>query len=191
MLNLNLKQSIRVLLTLGIFLACALSAKATGPYDSYATLHAKDSSIVENFAIWYKVDSIDINPTYLDNKRQMEHIIHYLENSPRIDSITIYAWSSPEGRYSRNQYLSRERAKAAKKFLLKHSPDSAKLNSGKIHISPIAENWPGLIKMVEENYGRGDRAKVLDILHDQTITDQIRKTRLQKLDRGRTWKYMI
>ena len=45
--------------------------------------------------------------------------------------------------------------------------------------------------MVEENYGRSDRAKVLDILHDQTITDQIRKTRLQKLDRGRTWKYMI
>ena len=95
-----MKQPIRVLLALGIFLACALSSKATGPYDSYAMLHERDSAIVENFAIWYKVDSIDINPDYLDNRRQMDHIIHYLETSPRIDSITIFAWSSPEGRYS-------------------------------------------------------------------------------------------
>lgn len=191
MLNLNLKQIIRVLLTLGISWACALSAKATGPYDSYATLHAKDSAIVENFAIWYKVDSIDINPTYLDNKRQMEHIIHYLETSPRIDSITIYAWSSPEGQYSRNQWLSKERAKAAKKFLLKHSPDSAKLNAGKIHISPVAENWQGLTEMVEQKYSRSDRFEVLRILHDTSISDQTRKTRLKKLDRGRSWRYLI
>lgn len=182
---------IRVLFALGIFLECALPVKATGPFDSYTTLHAKDSAIVENFAIWYKVDSIDINPTYLDNRRQMDHIIHYLETSPRIDSITIFSWSSPEGRYSRNLWLSRERAKAAKKFLLRHSPDSAKLNAGKIHISPIAENWQGLIDLVEEGYSRGDREQVLDILYDQTINDQIRKTRLQKLDRGRSWRYMI
>lgn len=178
LLNLNLKQFIRVFLALGIFLTSVLSAKATGPYDSYAILHEKDSAIVENFAIWYKVDSIDINPNYLDNRRQMDHIIHYLETSPRIDSITIYAWSSPEGRYSWNKYLSKERAKSAKKFLLRHSPDSAKLNAGKIHISPIAENWQGLVRLVEENYVRADREQVLDILHDQNITDQVRKTRL-------------
>ena len=154
-------------------------------------LHEKDSAIVENFAIWYKVDSIDINPNYLDNRRQMDHIIHYLETSPRIDSITIYAWSSPEGRYSWNKYLSRERAKAAKRFLLKHSPDSAKLNAGKIHISPIAENWQGLTDLVEERYTRADRELVLDILNDNEITDQARKTRLQKLDRGRSWRYLI
>lgn len=191
LLNLNLKQSIRVFLALGIFLTSVLSAKATGPYDSYAILHEKDSAIVENFAIWYKVDSIDINPNYLDNRRQMDHIIHYLETSPRIDSITIYAWSSPEGRYSWNKYLSKERAKSAKKFLLRHSPDSAKLNAGKIHISPIAENWQGLVRLVEENYVRADREQVLDILYDQNITDQVRKTRLQKLDRGRSWRYLI
>ena len=131
---------------MGIFLTSVLSAKATGPYDSYAILHEKDSAIVENFAIWYKVDS-----------------------------ITIYAWSSPEGRYSWNKYLSKERAKSAKKFLLRHSPDSAKLNAGKIHISPIAENWQGLVRLVEENYVRADREQVLDILYDQDITDQVRK----------------
>lgn len=150
-----------------------------------------DTSIIEKFAIYYKVDSIDINPTYLDNRRQMDHIIHYLNTSPRIDSITIYAWASPEGRYSRNKWLSRERAKAAKAFLLQQSPDSAKLNAGKIKISPLAENWSGLTEMVEKKYHRNDREKVLDILYDASITDQARKVRLQKLDRGRSWRYLI
>ena len=150
-----------------------------------------DTSIVENFAIWYKVDSTDINPNYLDNKRQIGHILHYLETSPRIDSITIYAWSSPEGRYSWNKWLSRERAKSAKAFLLQHSPDSARLNAGKIHISPIAENWQGLTRLVEENYKANDRQQVLSILHDTSISDQIRKIRLQQLDGGRSWRYLI
>ncbi len=186
-----MKPLIRVLFVLGLFLAFVLPSKAEGPYDSYTYLHEKDSAIVENFAIWYKVDSIDINPNYLDNRRQMDHIIHYLETSPRIDSITIYAWSSPEGRYSRNLWLSKERAKAARKFLLKHSPDSAKLNAGKIHISPIAENWQGLTDLVEASYTRADRQQVLDILYDTEISDQTRKIRLQRLDAGRSWRYMI
>ena len=186
-----MKQFIRVLLALGVFLTYVLSANAAGPYDSHAIMHEKDSAIVENFSIWYKVDSIDINPDYLGNKRQIEHIIHYLENSPRIDSITIYAWASPEGRYSWNQWLSRERARSAKKFLLQHSPDSMKLNAGRIRISPIAENWQGLTTLVEENYTRKDRQQVLDILYDQGITDQTRKLRLQKLDAGRSWRYLI
>lgn len=188
---LDLKPLIRVLFALGFFLASVLPSKAEGLDDSYTSLHEKDSAIVENFAIWYKVDSIDINPNYLDNRRQMDHIIHYLETSPRIDSITIYAWASPEGRYSWNQWLSKERAKSAEKFILKHSPDSAKLNAGKIHISPIAENWQGLTSLVEANYAKADRQQALDILNDTEISDQTRKIRLQRLDGGRSWRYMI
>lgn len=148
-------------------------------------------AIIENFAIWYKVDSIDINCNYLDNKRQIEHIIHYLDKSPRIDSITIYAWASPEGRYSWNKWLSQERAKTAKAFLLKHSKDSLRLNAGKIRISPIAENWQGLRRLVEENYTRYDREQVISILHDTSISDNVRKVRLQRLDGGRSWRYLI
>ena len=172
-------------------LTLAFSEDLSGQVIQHAQPETTDSSIVENFAIWYKADSIDINPSYLDNKRQIEHILHYLENSPRIDSITIYAWSSPEGRYSWNQWLSRERAKTAKAFLLRHTSDSTRLNAGMIHISPIAENWQGLTRLVEENYTRSDRHQVLSILHDTTISDQARKIRLQKLGGGQTWRYLI
>lgn len=74
----------------------------------------KDSSLIENFSIFYQCDSISIDTTYLSNRRQIDRIRHYLMHSPRIDSITIYAWASPEGAYSRNKWLSKERAKSAK-----------------------------------------------------------------------------
>lgn len=150
-----------------------------------------DSSLVENFSIHYKVDSIKINPDYLGNRAQIDKILHYLNNSPRIDSITIYAYASPEGGYRHNKWLSDQRAKAAKEFLLKNSPDSAKFNSEKIKISPIAENWAGLLQFVEQEYFRPDREVALEILKDTSISDSTRKSLLKKLDEGRTWRYFI
>ena len=126
----------------------------------------------------------------MGNKEQIHKIKHYLVNSPRVDSITIYAWSSPDGLYNKNRSLSRKRASSAKRLLLQHSPDSAKLNSGKIKISPIAENWEGLTALVKEGYSRKDREKVLAILGDDTMGSDSKKRELKKLDKGRTWKYL-
>ncbi len=151
----------------------------------------KDSSLIENFSIFYQCDSISIDTTYLSNRRQIDRIRHYLMHSPRIDSITIYAWASPEGAYSHNKWLSKERAKSAKAFLLKSAGDSSKLNAGKIRISPLAENWSGLTRLVEDNYFRKDRAQVLKILHTKGIGEETRKWRLERLDRGWTWRYLI
>lgn len=159
--------------------------------DAMVQSEQRDSSVIEEFSIYYKCDSIDVNPNYLDNKNQIAHIIRYIQKSPRIDSITIYAYASPEGGYKHNKWLSQERAKAARRFLLSHSPDSAKLNSGKIKISPIAENWGGLITYVENDYQRPDRNEVLSILLDGKINDDLRKRKLQRLDGGRTWRYLI
>ena len=78
----------------------------------------KDSAVTEAFSIYYECDSTTVNPDYLDNKAQITRILRYIKNSPRIDSITLYSWSSPEGRYAHNLQLSQERAKTAKRFLL-------------------------------------------------------------------------
>lgn len=150
-----------------------------------------DKVITEKFSIYYRLDKTDVDSSYLDNPRQIEHIVSYLHNSPRIDSIIIYSWASPEGPYYRNKWLSAERAKSARRFLLDHTPDSARLNSEKIKISPVAENWIGLFELVEQNYSREDRDEVLQILADERIGDEARKSRLKRLDGGRTWKYML
>ena len=176
----------KLILSLMILLLSPLTVFADG---ADASAH-KDTVISESFYIYYKVDSTDINPTYLQNKENIAHIRNYLKNSPRIDSITIYAWASPEGGYRRNAWLSKERAKTAKRFLLETVADSSRLNSGKINISPLAENWAGLEQIVSERYTRHDREKVLRIIRDRSIGDETRKWRLQQLDKGYTWTFL-
>ena len=176
-------------------IVCALSANAEGESgrriaDSAKSHLKSEEPLKENFAIHYRVNETVVDEDYMGNKEQIHKIKHYLVNSPRVDSITIYAWSSPDGLYNKNRSLSRKRANSAKRLLLQHSPDSAKLNSGKIKISPIAENWEGLTALVKEGYSRKDREKVLAILGDDTMGSDNKKRELKKLDKGRTWKYL-
>lgn len=176
-------------------IVCALSANAEGESgrciaDSAKSHLKSEEPLKENFAIHYRVNETVVDEDYMGNKEQIHKIKHYLVNSPRVDSITIYAWSSPDGLYNKNRSLSRKRASSAKRLLLQHSPDSAKLNSGKIKISPIAENWDGLTALVKEGYSRKDREKVLAILGDDTMGSDNKKRELKKLDKGRTWKYL-
>ena len=182
------------LLLSALAIVCALSAYAEGGIGrgvgSRERLSKSEEPVRENFAIHYRVNATSVDENFMDNKAQIHKIKHYLVNSPRVDSITIYAWSSPDGLYSKNKTLSRKRANSAKKLLLQHSPDSAKLNSGKIKISPIAENWDGLIELVEKGYDRKDREKVLSILNDGKMGSDRKKRELKKLDNGRTWKYL-
>ena len=142
------------------------------------------------FAIHYRFDKIDVDSAYLDNAATIDTIRFYLTNSAHIDSITVYAWASPEGGYPHNKWLSDKRAAAAKELLLELAPDSTKLNEGKIKISPLAENWPGLAELVEKNYHRQDRDRLLRILRTEGIGEETRKWRIQQLDNGYTWEYL-
>ena len=182
-----MRRFARILVVVYCFLIC-LTSKAGTPVQNVTK---KDSSITESFSIYYRCDSVDVDIDYLDNRDQIPRILHYIKSSPRIDSITIYSYSSPEGRYSHNLKLSQERGKSAKRFLLSHSPDSAKLNSGKIRLSPIAENWEGLIASVEQLYPRDDREAVLSIIHDKSISNDTRKWKLKCLDSGKSYRYII
>ena len=151
----------------------------------------RDSAVVESFSIYYECDSTTVNPDYLSNKANISRILRYVKNSPRIDSITIYSWSSPEGREEYNLSLSKERARTAKRFLLSHSPDSLKLNSDKIKLSPVAENWDGLIAAVKEHYDRPNKERILKLMHDYKVSSDVRKWKIKCLDQGQSWRYLI
>ncbi len=170
-----------------LFALVGLAANA----EARAVPEKIDSSVIEHFSIYYKCDSIEVNPTYLDNPSQITRIRNYISNSPRIDSIVINAYASPEGGYKYNRWLSIERAKTAKRLLLAWSSDTLRLNPSKIVIRPCGENWGGLTKSISETYSREDREQVLSILLDTTISDATRKTRLKAIDSGRTWRYII
>lgn len=142
------------------------------------------------FAIHYRFDRVDVDSAYLDNAATIDTIRFYLTNSAHIDSITVYAWASPEGGYPHNKWLSEKRAAAAKELLLSLAADTTKLNEGKIKISPLAENWPGLLELVEKDYHRANRERLLRILRVEGIGEETRKWRIRNLDDGETWNYL-
>ena len=142
------------------------------------------------FAIHYRFDRVDVDSSYMDNAAAIDTIRFCLTHSVHIDSITVYAWASPEGGYPHNKWLSEKRAAAAKELLLSLAADTTKLNEGKIKISPIAENWPGLLDLVEKNYHRANRERLLRILRADGIGEETRKWRIKNLDGGETWNYL-
>ena len=142
------------------------------------------------FAIHYRFDRIDVDSSYMDNAAAIDTIRFCLTHSVHIDSITVYAWASPEGGYPHNKWLSEKRAAAAKELLLSLAADTTRLNEGKIKISPLAENWPGLLDLVEKDYRRPNRDRLLRILRAEGIGEETRKWRIRNLDDGYTWDYL-
>lgn len=176
----------------------AVAQSSTLPTDPQQTAYlgpelpaAIDSTyVVDRFALYYWHDHIDLDENYLDNARQMTRIKRYLAQSPHIDSITVYAYASPEGSYERNVWLAGKRTEAAKRYILEHLPAGSNLTAERIHLCPMGENWAGLEVELEANYHRSDRNQLLAILRAPVHND-IKKRRLQQLDGGRSYEYII
>lgn len=148
------------------------------------------NSRAHTYRLYYRWDEIVVDTTYLDNRANIAEIVRGLHESPHIDSIAIYAYASPEGVLEHNDYLSKERAKAARRFILENLPNGSTLKKENIRLHPVAENWEGLREAVDTGYHRWDRDKVIAILDNPNISDATREWRLQQLDGGVSWKWM-
>ena len=157
--------------------------------------HAQTSpdtaSVVMKFRIFYPVGKTELHENYMDNANTLHRIQKYLEKSPQIDSITIYSYASPEGSYQLNKRLAAERGKTAKQYLLNHLPADRHLSDSLFIIDPTAENWQGLRDLVFYQYQHEDKEEVLAILDREDINDERRKVLLKRLNRGRSWQYIV
>ena len=164
---------------------------------TYADMDRYSRAISEEFQIHYRFDRSDIDPEYRDNRNSTELLKQHLQNVSRIDSIIIHVYSSPDGVYEYNARLARQRAAAAE-TLIRQLTGNAQTNAetnaqtnAPIRTVIVAENWSGLQRLVQERYTRHDRSKVLDILEAENISEATRKWRLQQLDNGYTWNYIL
>ncbi|MGN0048387.1 MAG: DUF3575 domain-containing protein [Bacteroides sp.] len=155
--------------------------------DSVAT---SDGLQGMRFHIYYPVNQIQVDTSYMDNPINLKEIDTYLARSPWIDSIVIYSYASPEGSYRRNQYLAAKRGAAAKQYILSRVPEGRHFPDTLIHLRPEAENWGGLREEVWNGYHRTDRSEVLAIL-DSDLPDEQKKRRLKRLNHGITWQYLL
>lgn len=151
---------------------------------------SSDTSEVRLFRIYYPVNQTELYPNYMGNRRHLEIIRQYLAESPRIDSIVIYSYASPEGPYRFNRWLAGERGATAKRYILSMIPHERELPDSLIHLRPEAENWQGLREEIDLHYHEADRKEVLSIL-DSNLPDEKKKKQLQQLNGRRTWRYIL
>jgi hypothetical protein len=171
----------------GIFLALMLLILGALPSKGQAVA---DSISSDRYVLYYICDDIEIDENYLDNAYQIFRIKDILARSPQIDSITVYAYASPEGPFLRNKWLAEKRALAAREFILKNLPKNSVLKPENIHLRPMGENWEGLESELEANYHLANRNAVMNIIHAHIPTEN-KKWRLKNLDNGYTFNYII
>lgn len=149
------------------------------------------TSVEMRFRIFYPVGKTELYEDYMDNGNTLHRIHKYLEKSPKIDSVTIYSYASPEGPYQLNKRLAAERGKTAKQYLLKHLPAERHIPDSLFIIDPTAENWQGLRDLVFYQYPHADKEEVLAVLDRMDITDERRKVLLKRLNAGKPWLYIL
>lgn len=181
---------VKIALTASLCVSAVSALNAQTPHVTDAPQETGARSVARRFAIWYWLDRIDIDEHYLDNERQLAEIKKYLLISPKIDSITICSYASPEGVYERNVWLARKRAEAARRFIVNNIPEGSSLTGDKIKLQPMDENWEGLRAEIEANYKLQNKDKVMRIL-DSNVGNDTKKWRIQNLDNGYTWHYII
>lgn len=149
-----------------------------------------DSVNSDRYALYYYCDRIDLQEDYLENALQMARIRDILARSPRIDSIAIYAYASPEGAPHRNDWLARRRAEVARDFILANLPNDSVLLPQNIILHPMGENWEGLYEELDANYHLMNRDRVMKIMRAD-IPTETKKWRLKQLDNGFTYNWII
>ena len=180
-------------LTYILLLISSLLSVATVAYGSSHAAQPPVNDTVTTCVsrIYYPVNKVDIHEDYMSNPLELENIKRHLYSSPRIDSITIYSYASPEGSYEFNKWLAAERGKTARRYILDNIPQHRNFPDSLIRIMPTAENWEGLREEIVKLYTLPDKDRVLAILDCEDISDAERKEQLKRLDRGRSWQYII
>lgn len=141
----------------------------------------------EEFTIYYRRNKTDIDTSYLWNPAQITQLRSFLRKDIVVDTITVYAYASPEGHYGHNVWLSRQRAENARKYIV----EEYGLDPGKVRICQQEENWPGLRQAVRNFYEGDNRDDLLEILWAEGLSDKERKDRIIALDAGKTYSYLI
>ena len=170
-----------------ILFAAFLLGWSSFPCRAQNTLTGQSS---DQYHLYYRRDRIDIDKDYLDNSTQFERIRKILSQSTRIDSITIYAYASPEGGPQRNAWLAQKRAEVARDFIVANLSADSVLLTKNIRLQPLGENWKGLEEELEANYHLMNRDRVMRIIHANVPTET-KKWRLKQLDNGYTYNWII
>lgn len=178
------------LVIISALLCCLFMAGKAQTASNEKNVSFNDSIDTEECILYYCTNEAEVQEVCVDNAKRIRRLRKVFAMSPRIDSIIVYSYASPEGAYQRNVWLAEKRAESAKEFILSSIKNDSILNPDNIILRPMGEHWGGFKAEVEANYHRDNREEVLNILNAQ-IPTETKKWRLKKLDNGHTYSYLI
>ena len=167
----------------------ALWAMMTGFIDPEVE-GVKNRAATASVNIDYPVNVYKVMPAYGKNPDELPKVDTLMasimgDQYITVNSFRITGYASPEGRYTSNERLAKNRSLGFKDYL------QAKYSTGKIPVYNdwVAEDWDGLVKVLqtrEMNY----RDEALQIIAGTDIFDS-RESKLMRLGGGHPYKEML
>lgn len=139
----------------------------------------------------YRLDRWEILPEYHRNKQELAKIDDTIEeitgdNNITVRGIYLKGYASPEGRYSHNAVLARNRVRSLREYIGKKYdfPETF------FTVESEPENWAGFRKNVMDDPDFPAREEVLAIIDSDDEPDR-KEARLRKLGNGRAFQYAL
>ena len=131
-----------------------------------------------------------ILPTYRRNPEELSKIDDAIRDVAGnsdviIQGIYIEGYASPEGTYASNDRLSKARAEALKDYIVQ----KFNLNSSLFKVSNVAEDWEGLVELVQASE-LPQKAQILRIIESTDVFDG-RESALMRLNGGTPYRLML
>lgn len=128
----------------------------------------------EAYSLFFRVGKSDIDSTYRENGKTISllsnQILYILQDKDVVlDSLSIFASTSPEGSGGLNKRLALARAEAARELISGLFPEMSLDN---LRMESKANDWTAFMEHILENADAADREAVLKILNDTSIVNK-------------------
>ena len=187
-------MAFRPLTALFLLLAAIAPAKLLAQTDvvrdgkTVTIATSRDAFEVGDASITFRVAQADILPDYQDNALQLERLAECIERfRMNIDSVTIIAFASPEGRYAFNQKLSARRASALHNYLLETWPD---VSFGTVREFAGGPDFKGLAALLEDDPDVPFKDEVMALVRKWDVAPEATFRRLMTLRDGEPYEYI-
>ena len=144
--------------------------------------------------IIFKASKSEIDSTVFNNEVTFGKILAAVDkifSNPhyQLDKIEVAGYASPEGPPAFNRWLGENRAKALIEYIIGHRPQYG-LTMDDFRIVNGEENWSGLRRVLEDSTMEG-KERVIAIIDDPAIPNELKKDKIKWMDHGKTWKKML
>lgn len=131
-----------------------------------------------------------ILPTYRRNPEELLKIDDAIRDvagnsDVTIQGVYIEGYASPEGSYASNDRLSKARAEALKEYIVR----KFNLNSGLFKVGNVAEDWDGLVELVNSS-DMPQKEQILHLIESIPVFD-VRESALMRLNGGAPYRLML